>query len=46
MEFRTFSDGSEGEVIGWPEEDTKEEKLAWIESHSDHAMLYGAVRGT
>lgn len=43
IKFKTFAGGAEVEVLGWPEKGTKAQKRAWIDSHSDHAMLYGEV---
>lgn len=34
---------SEIDVLGWPELETDQEQVAWIEEHSNHAMLYGEV---
>ena len=38
-------DGSDIEVVGWPEETTKAKKKQWIKKYSDNAMVYGEVIG-
>lgn len=43
LNFKKFAGGAEVETIGWPEKNTNAQKRAWIDSHSDHAMLYGEV---
>ncbi len=42
LNFKLFS-GSEIDVIGWPQKSTNTQKLSWINSHSDHALLYGEI---
>jgi len=43
LTFKTFN-GNEVQVLGWPEETTKAKKRAWINKHSDHALLYGELQ--
>ncbi len=43
VKLKVFAGGAEVEVIGWPEKSTKTQKRAWIDKHSDHALLYGEV---
>lgn len=40
--FKRF-DGKPIKVIGWPELQTETEQLQWIQSFSDHAMLFGQL---
>lgn len=43
LNFRKFAGDAEIDVRGWVEEATIPAKKAWIDSHSDHAMLYGEI---
>ncbi len=43
MKIRSLAGGAEVEVSGWPEKNTKTQKRAWIDKHSDHALLFGVV---
>lgn len=43
LTFRTFEDGAQIKVIGWPELSTRSEQREWIEAFSDHALLYGEL---
>jgi hypothetical protein len=43
LNFNKFGN-FEVDVVGWPQEPTKAKKLKWIESYSDHALLYGEVK--
>lgn len=40
--FKRFG-GKPIKVIGWPELQTEAEQMQWIESFSDHAMLFGQL---
>ncbi len=42
LKFTKFGTASVS-VRGWPQKATPEEQTDWIQSHSDHAMLYGEV---
>jgi endonuclease/exonuclease/phosphatase family metal-dependent hydrolase len=42
LKFKKFGN-SEVEVIGWPQEPTKNNMRDWIEKYSDHALLYGEI---
>lgn len=42
LQFNSFED-KQVKVTGWPEQSTEEEKVSWIKSYSDHAMLYFEV---
>jgi endonuclease/exonuclease/phosphatase family metal-dependent hydrolase len=43
LNFKTFDDGAEIKVIGWPEFSVEQERLNWINQFSDHALLYGEL---
>ena len=43
LNFKSFSNGAEVEVVGWPEESTKAQKKKWIDDYSDHALIYGEI---
>lgn len=43
IKFKVFEDEAEVHVQGWPEKPTKAQKKAWIDSFSDHAMIYGEI---
>jgi endonuclease/exonuclease/phosphatase family metal-dependent hydrolase len=43
MRFKSFGDGAEIAVTGWPEEGTEDAQRSWIGRYSDHALLYGEI---
>ncbi|MDJ0944738.1 MAG: hypothetical protein QNJ30_14825 [Kiloniellales bacterium] len=43
LEFRSFG-GKPVRVTGWPDEPTDDDKAAWVETFSDHALLYFEVQ--
>ena len=42
LEFTGFS-GAEVDVRGWPKRETEAERTEWIQTHSDHGLLYFEV---
>jgi hypothetical protein len=42
LAFQKFGD-DEVLVVGWPQKDTEVEQRDWIDTFSDHALLYGQV---
>lgn len=43
LAFRQFS-GKSVDVRGWPQEETVTKRKAWVNAHSDHALLYFEVQ--
>jgi len=43
LTFKQFG-GKSVDVRGWPQEDTVAKRKAWINAHSDHALLYFEVQ--
>lgn len=43
LKFKKFTGGAEVAVRGWPEKSTTSQQKTWINSHSDHALIYGEV---
>ncbi len=43
LTFKQFA-GKSVDVRGWPQEDTVAKRKAWINAHSDHALLYFEVQ--
>ena len=42
LQFSEF-EGASIKVIGWPQKRTRREKIQWINTYSDHALLHGIV---
>ena len=42
LKFKDIN-GSNIDVIGWPQKSTKREKISWINNYSDHALLHGTL---
>jgi hypothetical protein len=40
--FKHF-EGQPIKVVGWPERDDETERWRWIETFSDHALLFGQI---
>lgn len=43
LTFKKIDNIEKVEAIGWPEKATREERIAWINAYSDHALLYGEI---
>jgi endonuclease/exonuclease/phosphatase family metal-dependent hydrolase len=43
LTFKDFN-GSDIDVIGWPQKQTKRDKIRWINKYSDHALICGELR--
>jgi endonuclease/exonuclease/phosphatase family metal-dependent hydrolase len=45
LRFTKFDNDAEVKVMGWVNEDTDRARREWIDSFSDHALLYGEIIG-
>lgn len=43
LNFKKFDNHSEVKIIGWPELDTVQDQKDWINSFSDHALMYAEI---
>ena len=43
LKFKKFQNNSEVKIIGWPELNSSQAQLNWINSFSDHALLYAEI---